>query len=156
MKTTTVRHMTEVASFTLAAGFVALAVSPSAHAAEAKRNGRVHLTKNCIDWHGAAGEHCTITASDIDQIAIGSKIFYDQAAGDPAGLLDSNVVLDAGSGSRAVGRCTLDFGTGIGLCTFSDGTGRLSGFEARLDVTCGSGNNCTVDGSYRFNPQSDQ
>ena len=39
----------------------------------------------------------------------------------PAGMLDSNVVLDAGNGNRAVGRCTLDLVTGLGLCTFSDG-----------------------------------
>jgi hypothetical protein len=50
-------------------------------------------------------------------------------------MLDSNVVLDAGDGSRALGRCTLDFATGLGLCTFSDGTGRLAGFHARIDVS---------------------
>ncbi len=49
-------------------------------------------------------------------------------------FLDSNVVLDAVTGNRAVGRCTLDFQTFLGLCTFSDGTGKFAGFEARVDV----------------------
>jgi hypothetical protein len=44
-------------------------------------------------------------------------------------------VLDAGGGNKAVGRCTLDGATGPGLCTFSDGTGRLAGFGARVDVS---------------------
>ena len=44
--------------------------------------------------------------------------YYNQPAGIPAGLLDSNIVIDAGNGNRAVGRCTLDMTTGLGLCTF--------------------------------------
>jgi hypothetical protein len=145
------KDMTTIAGLTMAAGLVALTLSPStALAAE------VHLTKDCSVYTGAAGDHCTITASDLEQIAIGSKFFYDQAAGIPTGLLDSNVVLDGGSGNRAVGRCTLDLGTGLGLCTFSEGTGRFIGFHARLDVTCGAGNSCSVDGTYRFSPQPDR
>ena len=65
----------------------------------------------------------------------------------PAGMLDSNVVLDAGDGDRAVGRCTLDATTGLGLCTFSDGTGRFAGFNARVDVA-GDGINWRWEGSY--------
>jgi hypothetical protein len=70
----------------------------------------------------------------------------------PADLLDSNVVLYAGSGNRAVGRCTLDLTTNLGLCTFSDGTGSLAGFQARIDVVCASpeGTPCRWDGTYRF------
>jgi hypothetical protein len=63
-------------------------------------------------------------------------------------LLDSNVILDAGNGNRAVGRCTLDLMTGLGLCTFSDGLGQFSGFQARVDVDCRSG--CRWDGTYGF------
>ena len=82
-----------------------------------------------------AGSFCTITSSNLSRILVGSTIVYDQAAGIPAGMLDSNVVLDAGNGNRAVGRCTLDFSTGLGLCTFSDGTGRFAGFQARVEVS---------------------
>jgi hypothetical protein len=152
--------MPTIVGLTLAAGFVALTLSPNtaeaSESASSRRNGQVHLTKDCSTYTGAAGDHCTITASNLDQIAIGSNIFYDQAAGVPTGLLDSNVVLDGGSGNRAVGRCTLDLGTGIGLCTFSDGTGRFSGFQARLDVSCGAGSSCRVDGTFRFGSEPDR
>jgi hypothetical protein len=66
-------------------------------------------------------------------------------------LLDSNVVLDAERGNRAVGRCTLDLASFKGLCTFSDGTGDLAGFSARVDVVCApQGSPCRWDGTYRF------
>ena len=60
-------------------------------------------------------------------------------------------MIDAGSGNRAVGRCTLDLATGLGLCTFYDGTGELAGFEARVDVTCSGGPDCDWDGTYGIN-----
>jgi hypothetical protein len=66
-------------------------------------------------------------------------------------LLDSNIVLDAGNGNRAVGRCTLDLATGLGLCTFSDGMGRLSGFNARIRVSPPTdGLNWHWDGTFGF------
>jgi hypothetical protein len=87
---------------------------------------------------------------------VGAKVIYDQAAGIPAGVLDSNVVLDAGGGSRAVGRCTLDLTTGLGLCAFSDGTGGLAGFHARADVTPPTdGVNWHWEGTYGFSEESD-
>src|SRR5215831_3806568 len=76
-----------------------------------ERNGILHVTKECTQYTGMAGSFCTITSSNLPAIRVGSKVFYDQAAGTPAGLLDSNVVLDAGNSNRAVGRCTLDFST---------------------------------------------
>ena len=142
----------------LVAGFVALTLSLSPGAASVSassgRDGQLHLAKECSQYTGQPGGFCTFTYSNLRQIDIGSKVFYDQALGVPPGLVDSNVVLDAGNGDRAVGRCTLDLGTGRGLCTFSDGTGELSGFEARVDVVCTNGGlNCTWDGPYKFNPQ---
>jgi hypothetical protein len=99
------------------------------------RKGLLRITKECTEYTGEAGAFCTITSSNIAAIPVGAKVLYSQAAGVPANLLDSNVVLDAGKGNRAVGRCTLDLMTGQGLCTFSDGTGRLAGFQARVDVS---------------------
>jgi hypothetical protein len=122
-------------------GFVVLtlALSPaSASVSAADRNKQLqelHVTKECSEYAGAAGQFCTIASSNVPEIKVGTKVFYDQAAGIPAGLLDSNVVLDAGRGNRAVGRCTLDFRTAVGLCTFSDGTGQFAGFHARVDVS---------------------
>jgi hypothetical protein len=134
-------------TFSLSGGATSVSATPG-------QNGQLHLAKECTQYTGLPGAFCTFTSSDLAQLEVGSKVFYDQAPGVPAGLLDSNVVLDAGNGNRAVGRCTLDFGTGQGLCTFSDGTGEFIGFEARVDVLCpGDGVHCTWDGTYSFRSQ---
>jgi len=142
--------VTSIALLTLVlvAGFVGVA----SVSADDARNGQLHIQKDCTGYKGNAGEHCTVTLSNFAKIPAGSHIFYDQAAGVPAGLLDSNIVLDAGGGNRAVGRCTLDFSTGLGLCTLSDGTGQLAGFTARVGVSYLSGNLWAWDGTYSFNP----
>ena len=116
-------------------GVAVLTPGTSSVSASFARSGFLQVDKNCKDYGGQAGEFCTITSSDLSEIAPGSKVFYTQPAGIPAGMLDSNVMLDAGDGSRAIGRCTVDFATGLGLCTFSDGTGRLAGFHARVEVS---------------------
>jgi hypothetical protein len=143
-------------AFALGAGVTALSHSLGGGAAsvwaQSSRNGALHVTKECSQNTGAAGDFCTITSSNIAEIVTGGKIYYDQAAGIPKGLLDSNVVLDSGNGDRAVGRCTLDFATALGRCSFSDGTGQLAGFSARVDVDCTSG--CHWDGTYSFSPQA--
>jgi hypothetical protein len=155
------KRLTRIMSLVSLVPFVSFAVLTTSlgtmalASAASKRNGILHVTKDCppTQYTGAPGSFCTITSSNLLEIRVGSKVFYDQAAGIPAGLLDSNVVLDAGNGDRAVGRCTLDFSTGLGLCTFSDGTGDLAGFHARIDVDCRSG--CRWDGPYSFTPRDD-
>ena len=131
-------HHRGLVAFVVIPGVVALTFAFSigvASVSASERDRRLHVTKECADYQGAAGQFCTITLSNVREIKVDSKIFYDQAAGIPSGLLDSNVVLDAGNGDRAVGRCTLDFATLSGLCTFSDGTGVLTGFHARVEVS---------------------
>jgi hypothetical protein len=59
-----------------------------------ERSRRIHVTKECSEYAGAAGDWCTVTVSNVGRIPVGSKVLYSQAAGVPAGLLDSNVVLD--------------------------------------------------------------
>jgi hypothetical protein len=120
----------------------------------ASRTRPLHVTKECSEYAGAAGGFCTITSSNLALIKVGSRVYYDQPAGIPAGLLDSNVVLDAGNGDRAIGRCTLDLTTGLGLCTFSDGTGRFSGFNARVEVSPPSEvePDWSWKGTYSFSP----
>jgi hypothetical protein len=131
------------------ASFGAASVSASA------RRGELHVMKECSQYNGTAGSFCTITSSNVTEILIGSRVYYDQAAGIPTGLLDSNVVLDAGNGDRAVGRCTLDLSTYRGLCTFSDGTGQFTGFQARVEVSyLGTEFDFAWDGTYRFGPQA--
>ena len=143
-------------SLVVIAGFCALILALSTGAASisaSERNRKhreLHATKNCKDYTGGAGSSCTITSSSLPEIKIGSRVIYDQAAGIPEGMLDSNIVLDAGDGNRAVGRCTLDLVTRLGLCTFSDGTGELAGFHARVDVSHLGGRDWAWDGTYSF------
>jgi hypothetical protein len=128
-------------------------VTGAASASASGRSGELHVTKECSPPIGLAGSFCTITSSNLPEIKALSKVVYDQAAGIPPGLLDSNVVLDAGDGNRAVGRCTLDLTTLLGLCTFSDGTGHFSGFHARVMVDCTAV--CRWDGRYSFNSEDE-
>jgi hypothetical protein len=93
------------------AGFVTLSLSTgvaSVSASPKRKQEPLHVTKECSQYTGQAGYFCTFTSSNLAATKVGSKIFYDQAAGTPAGLLDNNVVIDAGDGNRAVGRRTLD------------------------------------------------
>jgi len=162
------KEMTAIVALALVAGFVALTLSLSVGAApvsaSSEKHGRLNAVKECEGtYNGLAGDFCTITSSNLEQIPTGSRLYYDQAFGITtafgAPLLDSNVVLDdgTGKGNRAVGRCTFDGSTGLGLCTFSDGTGELTGFEARVRVSCPgkktNGTSCSLDGTYDFNPQ---
>jgi hypothetical protein len=152
------QRVTRIVAIAIVASVAALTPAPNigvASVAASARHGDLHVTKECSQYNGAAGSFCTITSSNLTRILVGSKVFYDQAAGIPNGLLDSNVVLDAGNGDRAVGRCTLDFSTGLGLCTFSDGTGRFTGFQARVEVSY-LGPDWAWDGTYRFTPLEDR
>jgi hypothetical protein len=93
-------------------------------------------------------------SSNLAEIPVGSLIHYTQAFGilNP-GWLDSNVVLDAGKGNKAAGRCTVDFSIATpGVCTFEDGTGQLAGFSARVAVSTSPTPpaDYTFDGTYRF------
>jgi hypothetical protein len=68
-------------------------------------------------------------------------------------MLDSNIVVDTGDGSsRAIGRCIVDLSIGKGLCTFSDGTGLLAGFTARVELSYLGGTLYAWDGTYSFKP----
>ena len=150
----------------LAAVILALTPRPAqAH----ERNGELHVTKNCSAWTLDNGAFCTITSSNLPEIEVGSKVLYAQA---PVGCdnggttypctvplptpeggyisVDSSAVLYVGTGNWAVGRCTLDSTGNFGLCTFSDGTGRLAGFHARVDVSSTDGLNYSWNGTYSF------
>src|SRR5438045_7254660 len=56
------------------------------------RSGDLHLTKECPDYTGLAGSFCTITASNLKEIEVGSRVIYASAAG--ATLVESDVVID--------------------------------------------------------------
>jgi len=144
-------------SFTTLASLGALMVSFSAWVPRAsafsEQNGQVHITKLCPQYTGKAGDHCTIATSDVSVIPPGTTVYYDQALGVPAGNLDSNIMLYVGTGNWAVGRCTVDFATGLGLCTLSDGVGPLAGLTARMNVRVDFATGITYwDGTYSFDP----
>jgi hypothetical protein len=116
------------------------------------------VTKECSDYHGQAGDICTITSSNLDAIEVGSRVVYARAAdflSSPPSL-DSDVVLDPpGPGNnKAFGHCHLNFSTGSGLCTFSGGTGKFTHFDASIDVSPPTdGLNWHWTGRYSFDPR---
>jgi len=141
-------------------GFAAIAfyLAPSRVGAQ-DRSAPFHLEKDCINYTGAAGAYCTVTYSNLPQIPPGSRIFYDQASGIPAvnateNFLDSNIMVFVKPGDWAVGRCTLDNLSNIGLCTLSDGIGPLAGIQAREQVSFLGGSDGALyawNGTYSFN-----
>ena len=113
-----------------------------------ERGGILKVEKECTGFDGAPGSFCTVTSANVPWIPVGTKIRYGQPEGLPGLGIDSNVVLDAGDGNAAVGRCTL--GATFGLCTFSDGVGKLAGFTARVSVTTSDFINWQWLGTYEF------
>jgi hypothetical protein len=145
----------------IAASLLVVAASVLAVAASAQSGSQanhptrpLHVTKECSQYTGQIGSYCTITSSNVAAITVGTKVFYAQAAGPSS--LDSDVILYAGPGNTAAGHCVLDFATGRGLCTFSDGTGTLEGFTARANVSYLGGPDWAWNGTYRFREHGDK
>jgi len=119
----------------IAALTLVLSAGTASLSASGERSRPLHVTKECVGGAVGAWEFCTVTSSNLGRIKVGARVYYVDPPNLALGLQDSAVVLDAGGGNRAVGRCTVDYATGLGLCTFSDGTGRFAGFNARVQVT---------------------
>ena len=137
------------ALFLLAAlAFSASAASSEDHSSRATK--AFHATKDCSGFTGLVGAYCTIRSSNVKALKAGSKIFYMQVASKTA--LDSDTVIYVSRGSAATGHCLLRFATGDGLCTISDGTGTLAGFQLRVRVTASSSipKLWHWDGTYSF------
>jgi hypothetical protein len=138
-------------------------VSPSASPAISSlaalsfpRSGELHVTKECSAWAGRAGDVCTITSSNLKEIEVGSRVVYAKAADFGTLTLDSDLVLDLpGPGNNvAFGHCHLNLVTGLGLCTFSGGTGKFTHFAASVNVSPPTdGVNWHWDGTYSFTPR---
>ena len=92
----------------------------------------LQVTKDCSEAMGAAGDVCTITASNHEAIQVGSRLVFASASGPD--FLDSDIVLDVSPGNFAIGHCTVHLATGSGVCTLAGGTGDFAGFNARVDV----------------------
>jgi len=127
--------------------------------AQEGQKGQIHVQKVCppATFTGAPGSYCTITVSDLAAIPANiARVYYDEPNTLPIGtvaFLDSKILVYAGPGNWAMGRCAVDFSTLLGLCTVSDGTGTLAGFSARIDVRIAYGTGITYwDGTYSFSP----
>lgn len=135
---------------------VAGVVAATGSAAATKRSGDLHVTKDCPDYHGLAGEFCTITSSNIPAIKPGMRVFYASAADFFTLSLDSDLVLDGPGGNDAFGHVVLDLTDFTGVVTLSGGTGRFSHFHAGpLAVACPEFPACSWDGTYGFAPPGD-
>ena len=122
-----------VALVTAAGISVAVATASSPH------GGDLHLKKECSEYTGLADSFCTITASNVKAIKVGSRVVYLQGAGQSS--LDSDIVLVVGPGSYALGHVTLDLSTGLGKVTLSGGAGPFTSFHAEVRVTPPGGAN---------------
>jgi hypothetical protein len=125
----------------------ASAVAPSV-SASSPRSGVLHVTKECSGFTGLEGSFCTITSSNV--IEVGSRIVYLQPEG---ATTNSDVVLDPpGPGNnQAFGHCTVD-AAGVGVCTFSGGTGKFNHFQARVDVSYLGGLDYRWSRTYSLSP----
>ena len=143
-------------SIVLVLGLAVIAAGAFAVASAAgspPRSGELHETKECHEYARLAGQHCTITSSNIPEIKVGSQVIYASAAGDPTpGQLNSDLVIDGPGNNTAYGHVVLDLSTGTGVVMFSGGTGEFKHFHAQVDVSPLGWPNFAWDGTYSFNP----
>jgi hypothetical protein len=99
----------------------------------AQRSGTLHLEKECSEYTGEAGSFCTISASNLEAIPVGSKVVYTEAA-TAAGGLDTDIVVNTPNGDTAHGHVVLDGATQTGTVTLAGSTGELATLAADLVV----------------------
>jgi hypothetical protein len=106
--------------------------SESSLAASSSREGIVDVTKECSQFSEG---FCTITASTVKQIEVGTKVIYLNPAGVNQSGVGSDVILDPpGPGNnQAFGHCELSATTQ--RCTFSGGNGMFNHFTADVMVS---------------------
>ena len=124
------------------------AVIPTASAGTALTP--LHITKECSEFSGEIPSFCTITASDLAAIPVGTKVMYWGPVLQDPNFLSSRAVLRAGHGNRAFGYCQTIADPYHGTCVFWRGTGTLKGFHASVDVTYVSGADFDWNGTYVF------
>lgn len=126
----------------------------TALSASSPRSGDLRVTKECSQYTRLAGGFCTITSSNVKQIEVGTKVVYTIASGPT--VLDTDVTLDPpGPGNnKAFGHCRLDLASGVGLCTFSGGTGLFRSFNATAAVSSLGRPNWAWTGTYSFGSKS--
>ena len=137
--------------FVLASSILgAMLLAPVTLAAPPARE--IHLVKDCSTYTGENPSLCTISASDLRAIPVGTKVWYRGPVLTNVYFLSSNVTLEEEDGSAATGYCIFDARAteSTGLCTFWSGTGVLTGFTAILHVTIDDVGEWHLDGEYYF------
>lgn len=132
-----------------------LLLAPSSVLAEdAAKLQPLKVAKECSEYAGTLPSFCTITESSLAAIPKGTRVLYYGPVTNNPNFSSNNVVLDAGSGSTAVGNCIVDFGAGPkGMCAFYGGSGELLGFEAVVQVTVDAAGIWHWDGGYLLDPR---
>jgi hypothetical protein len=149
--------MTRISGLILAvvvAGSLAIAAEARPATQPEPRTGALHITKECSEYQGQAGQFCTITSSNIPWIRAGMKVVYADAVDFDTLVLDTAIVLSAGSGSEARGHVYLNLATALGTVSFDGGSGTFKKFHATARVTVtdrGTANELWHwDGTYSF------
>jgi hypothetical protein len=114
------------------------------------RAGALHVTKECSEYQGQAGQFCTITSSNIPWIRAGMRVVYESAPNLNTLMLDTDVVLSAGHGSAADGHVILNLATAAGTVTLDGGTGAFTKFHCSANVTVDGAGVWHWDGTYSF------
>ncbi len=107
------------------------------------------IGKECSQFTGKIPSFCTITSSNVTAIPVASKVWYYGPVVGSSVFLSSTAIINDGKGNTATGYCQVDNHTGVGLCMFWKGTGKLTGFHALIH---GSGTFADYhwDGTYYF------
>ena len=122
----------------------AAALSSSASAAPIQR---LFLTKTC-DPNFPNVPVCTVVTAEDGPLPVGTTAVYNVLVFDK--IMSGNVILTTPDGTAA-GHCTLSFKTGLGTCTFAQGTGDLTGFHANVKVLFDFATGVTTwEGTYHF------
>jgi hypothetical protein len=128
-------------------------VAAAGSAGHTQRRGALYVTKLCGDYHGIAGESCTIQSSNLNAIKAGSRVVYASGVDPLTLMLDSDFVIDGPGHNTAFGHVVLDAMTFTGVVTLSGGTGEFRHFHAGpLTVACPDFPTCYWEGPYSFSP----
>src|ERR1700694_3942682 len=84
---------------------------------DSPRAGTFHALKNCDQYSGLAGGFCTLTASTLRQIPVGTKVVYASAATATALSSDVTLVPPSPGNNVAFGHVELNRVTRTGTAT---------------------------------------